>query len=418
MSFMRLKGCALAGLLGLVGGYFVYSPGPARVQAADKADNAGKDDRAAKDVKPDDVVLVDAEGEGMTKEQAIKAALRDALEKGGKQEIFSNSKVENFQLIHDTIISRAQGIVKDYKIVKEKKVVGGGVKVLIKAKVSKSVLAKSWGEVQNVLKQVGRPKILVSITERIDGKTEEQSALETLIEKPLLKSGFEMVAGKAAAAIREKESADASTEDNLKKIQAIAKDFDAQIFIVGTANANQAGLVEPAPGVSLAAYNCDAQVKVYCTDTARLMASEALPNTRGAARGTKEFSPQAGKQALTNASQPLVNSLYAQIMERWATDISAGGELILEVEGMNFKKGNNLKKLIAKLKGVEDVNFKLTKGLARYRIRAKMSGEDLAEKLSEGDFEKILEIQDLKLNRLQAKAVEDSSESPTTRPRT
>jgi hypothetical protein len=384
----------------LFGAWVVFSP---QVVWGQKAVKGSKDVKAA---GANDVVLVEAKGEGITKEGAVKNALRNALEKGGKQEIFSNSKVENFQLMHDTIISRAQGIVKDYKILKEKKGVGGTVIIYIKAKVSKSVLAKSWGEVLNVLKQMGRPKILVSIIERIDGQEEEQSILETLIEKPLLKSGFELVAGKAAAAIRRKESADAAADDNVAKIQAIAKGFDAQIFITGTANANQAG-IEILYGAPVAFYNCDAQVKVYYTDTARLMASEGLPNTRGGARGRKEFSPQAGKMALSNSSQKLVDSLYAQIMERWATDISAGGELILEVEGMSLKKANDLKKLISKVKGVENINLTLTKGLARYRIRAKMSGEQLGEKLSEGEFTKIMEIHDLKLNRLQGKVVKD-----------
>lgn len=370
------------------------------------ADDAKPAD-AAKAPPPDpkDVVLVEAEGEGTTKEQAVRAALRAALEKGGKQEIFSDSKVENYQLMHDTIISRAQGIITDYKIVSEKPVIGGTIKVVIKAAVSKTVLARSWGEVQNVLKQIGRPKILVSINERIDGKIEEQSILETLIEKPLLQSGFELVAKDAVAAIKAREAADAAAEDNIAKVQAIAKDAGAEIFIIGTANANQAGIEEPYPNVPIAFYNCDAQVKVYYTDTARMMASEGLPATRGGARGRKEFSPQAGKMALSNASGKLVDSLYQQIMERWATDISAGGELILQVEGISFKNANKLKKAIAELKGVEDVNFKLTKGTAEYRIRAKMSGEDFAEKLSEGEFEKILEIDDLKLNRIQAKAV-------------
>ncbi|UCD29884.1 MAG: hypothetical protein JSV03_05240 [Planctomycetota bacterium] len=343
MYSLRLKECALAGMWCVFAAWLVFSPQAAWGQ---KAVKDSKDVKAAKTAGPKDVVLVEAKGEGTTKEEALKAALRDALEKGGKQEIFSDSKVENFQLMHDTIISRAQGIVKDYEIVKQKKGVGGSVIILIKAKVSKSVLAKSWGEVQNVLKQIGRPKILVSITERIDGQEEEQSILETLIEKPLLKSGFEMVAGKAAAAIRKKEADDAAADENIAKIQAIAKDFDAQIFITGTANANEAG-IESLYGAPVAFYNCDAQVKVYYTDTARLMASEGLPNTRGGARGRKEFSPQAGKMALANSSQKLVDSLYAQIMERWATDISAGGELILEIEGMSFKKANDIKKLIA-----------------------------------------------------------------------
>jgi len=356
----------------------------------------------------DDVIVVEAEGEGRDKEQATKVALRAALEKGGKQEIFSDTKVRNYQLMHDTIISRAQGLVKDYEIIKgPTKVVGGGtVKVWIRAKVSKSVLAQSWGEVQNVLNQIGRPKIMVYIKERIDGKQEEQSILETRIEERLLKSGFDLVERSAVKAALEKEKADAAAEDNVARIQAIAKDFEAQIFITGTANANQAGL-ESVYGTPIAFYNCDAQIKAYYTDTAKLLASKGLPVTRGGARGKKEFSPQAGKQALGFAGTNIIEEIYAQVMEQWATAISAGGELILEVQGLKFAAANRLKKAIADLDKVEHVGMKFTKGVATYSINARLSGQELAEQLSEGEFEKLIEIVDLKMNRIQAKAPGD-----------
>ncbi|NLX14917.1 MAG: hypothetical protein GXY44_14880 [Phycisphaerales bacterium] len=358
---------------------------------------------AAEDQAKDDVVKVQAEGEGLDQDQAIRAALRAALEKGGKQEIFSDTKVENYQLIHDTIISRAQGLVKNYKIVKgPDRVIGGTVKVWIEADVSKSVLAQSWGEVQNLLNQIGRPKILVWINERIDGRLEEGSALESQIEERLLKSGFDLVARKAVEAIRQKEMDDAAAEDNMPKLQAIAKDFEAHFFIAGTANANQAG-VEEKYNVPISFYNCDVQVKGFYTDTGKLIASKSIPNTRGGARGYKEFSPQAGKMAIVNVSQPLVDALYEQMMEQWATAISAGGELILEVEGFNFAAANRLKRALDEIKKVEHVNMNFSKGLATYRINAKLGADELAELLCEDDFEKMLEIVDLKLNRIQAK---------------
>ncbi len=351
-----------------------------------------------------DVVVVEAEGEGVDKDQAVRAALRAALEKGGKQEIFSDSKVENFQLMHDTIIARAEGIVTDYEIIRgPTKVAGGGtVKVAIKARVSKKVLVDSWGAIQNVLNQIGRPKIMVSIVERIDGKTEEGSLLESRIEERLNKSGFDLVAKQAMAALKEKESADAAAEDNVAKVQAIAKDAEADFFIIGTANANQAG-IEQVYGTDVAFYNCDVQVKAYYTDSGKLLASAGIPVTRGGARGKKEFSPQAGKQALGFAGENVVEEIYQQVMKNWSIQIGAGGELILEVEGIRFPAANRLKKAISEIEGVNSANMKFTKGIATYRINARLSAQDLAEKLGEGDFEKLMEITDLKLNRIQAK---------------
>jgi hypothetical protein len=363
--------------------------------------------RAQESAKPaaaDDIVVVEADGEGTDKEAATKAALRAALEKGGKQEIFSDTKVENFQVMHDTVISRAEGIVTDYQVVKEAPVVGGGtIKVWIKAKVSKKALHDSWGAIQNVLNQVGRPKIMVYIAERIDGALEQQSILETKIEERMLKSGFDLVDRNQVQAILEKEKADAAADDNMKKLQAAAKEFGAQIYIAGTANANQAG-IEELYGTPVAFYNCDAQLKVYYTDTAKLLASKGLPQTRGGARGRKEFSPQAGKQALDFAGRQIVEEIYQQVLSQWSTAISAGGELALEVEGIKFAAANRLKKAIAEMKGVEKVNFELTKDIAKFRINAKMSAQELAEKLSEGEFEKLMDINDVKLNRIQAKA--------------
>jgi len=366
---------------------------PPKIAADPKAANAG----------PNEIVRVEAEGEGLDKPSAIKAALRAALEKGGKTEIFARSEVKDYQLMHDTIISRAEGIVTDYKVIKEAPVAGGTIKVWIEAKVSKKAMVDAWGAIQNVLNQFGRPKVMVYIRERIDGQLEEQSILETKIEERMLKSGFDLVDYKQINEIMEKEKTDAVTEENLKKVQAIAKGFGAQIFITGTANANQAG-IENLYGAPVAFYNCDAQLKVYYTDTAKLLASVGLPQTRGGARGQKEYSPQAGKQALDFAGKRVVNDIYEQVLTQWATAISAGGELMLEVENLKAADAVRLKKMIAEIKGVENVNFETSKGLAVYRINAKMTGDQLFEKLAEGPFERFMELTELKLNRIQAKA--------------
>lgn len=379
--------------------------GPDAVKPVEGAAAKGAGDKAARD-KDGGEVIVEADGEGLNKDDATKAALRAALEKGGKSEIFSHSEVKDFQLMHDTIISRAEGIVTDYKVLKEAPVVGGGtIKVWIKAKVSKKAMVDQWGAIQNVLNQMGRPKIMVFIRERIDNQLEEQSILETKIEERMLKSGFDLVERSQIKEIMEKEKADAAAEDNMKKLQSIAKGFGAQIFISGTANANQAG-IEEVYGTPIAFYNCDVQLKAYYTDTAKLLASKGIPQTRGGARGRKEYSPQAGKQALDFAGKNVVEDIYRQVLGQWSTAISAGGELVLEVEGLKGGPAIRLKKMIAEIKGVEKINFEMSKGLATYRINAKLSGEQLFEKLAEGEFEKAIDLGELKMNKIQAKAVE------------
>jgi hypothetical protein len=354
-----------------------------------------------------DVVEVTATGQGVSADSARRDALRQALESGGGIEIASRSQVENFELIRDTIYARADGIITDYKVLEEGDAAGGVKFCKIIAKVSKSAIASTWGEVQNVLDQVGRPGVAVYIQERIDGVNQDSSILESQIEKRLLDAGFVVKAGDQLRAIAEREAADAASEENIAKMQAIAKDFGTQIFITGTAQANAAG-VRDLFGEPTAMYNGDGMVKMYYTDTAQLLASESLANWRGGARGFREDSPQAGKKALENAGQELVQRVYETVMRQWATQISAGGELILEVEGVNAVDAIKIKKRLQEMDPdrVLNVNQSLTKGIATFRIKAKMTAEDLAERLIAPDWAAHIELVDIKSNRLQARKVQ------------
>ncbi len=353
-----------------------------------------------------DIEEVTVEGEGISKESARRDALRNALETAGRITISSHSQVDNFELIRDTIYSKAEGIVTDYKILDQREAAGGTFICRIRAKVSKSAIADTWGAVQNVLDQVGRPGIAVYIQERVDGRIQDSSILESRIEKRLLDKGFVVYSGSQIRAIAERESADAQAEGDVVKMQGIAKDFGTQIFITGTAQANAAG-VRDLYGQLTAMYNCDADIRMYYTDTGELIASEALPNTRGGARGAREHSPQAGKKALANAGEEIVEECYRTVMRRWATRISAGGELLLEVSGMSMLDALKLKRKLQAIDAdrILNVTQSFTKGTAKYRIKAKMTAEALAEHLLAQDFANDIELVDLKTNRIQAKKV-------------
>lgn len=355
----------------------------------------------------EDVVVVTVIGEGITQDEACRDALRKALEQGGRVEIASRSQVENFELIRDTIFARADGIVTDYKILRQGDAAGGVKFCEIRAQVSKSAIASTWGEVQNVLDQIGQPGVAVYILERIDGVKQDSSILESNIENRLLAKGFKVYAGEQLRAIAEKELADAHTDANVTKMQAIAKDFGAEIFISGTAQANAAG-VRNLYGQETAMYNGDAMIKMYYTDTGQLMASEPLPSWRGGARGYFTHSPQAGKKALDGAGKEIVERCYQNVMRNWATRISHGGDLTLEIEGMSIAEALRLKKKIKAIDPDKIVSVngpKATKGIMTFRIKAKMTAEDLAVYLVEDDWAEIIEVVDLKSNRIQAKKV-------------
>ena len=351
--------------------------------------------------------------EGYNRDDALKQALRKALEQGAGVQLAGYSQVENYALARDTIYSRAAGIVRDYRVLKEGEIAGGLWEVTIEATVRPSAVAEIWGEVQNVLDQIGRPKIMVWIDEQIDGHPEPHSVVEGSIEEMFVKAGFDLVSREAVDDIRRREAADAADEKNAAKLARLAKDAGAQIFIRGSANADRAGL-EHLYGTPAAFYNCDVQAKVYYTDTGKLLTSESSPVTRRGVRSHHEFSPQAARAALVAATFPrsqehrepaLATKLFESVMEQWSTQITAGGDIELEVEGLDFKVFVELKKALKEIERVRSVDGDFTKGTAKLRIKAQMQAQTLAELLTEKPFAAWLEVVDLKPNRIQAKAV-------------
>ncbi|HQL54355.1 MAG TPA: hypothetical protein PLQ87_06585 [Phycisphaerae bacterium] len=364
---------------------------------------------------PADAKTVKVTAEGYNRDDALKQALRKALEQGAGVQLAGYSQVENFALVRDTIYSRAAGIVRDYRILQEGEIAGGLWAVTIEATVRPSAVAEMWGEVQNVLDQLGRPKLMVWIDERIDGQYEPHSIVESRIEEMFVKAGFDLVSREAVEDIRRREAAEAQDERNATKLARLAKDAGAHILIRGSANADRAG-IENLYGTPAAFYNCDVQAKVYYTDSGRLLTSESMPVTRRGARSRHEFSPQAARAALVAATfrrseqrrEPaLAIKLFEAVMEQWATQLTAGGDIELEVEGLDFKTFVELKKALTGLapERIRAVEGDFTKGAGQFRIKALMSAQTLAELLTEKPFAEWLEVVDLKPNRIQAKAV-------------
>jgi hypothetical protein len=360
---------------------------------------------------------VTVKAEGINRDDAVKQALRKALEQGAGTQIASFSNVENFTLIRDAIFSRASGIVKDYKIDKEQPGAGGTVVITLTATVSTDAVAKAWGEVQNVLDQLGRPTIAVIINEKIDGVVQEESMVENKLNDFFTRQGFIVKDRRALAAIAQREMGEALEANNVAKIQRYSKDAGASIFIHGSASADQAGM-EDLFGIPAAAYNCSVQASVYYTDTGEIVGSSGIPQTRGLVRGRKEFNPQAARTALENATFPssdqmndripMARDLYVKVMEKWAEQISGGGNIELEVERIDFRGYAALKKALDQELRKNDDQIKIagdfTRNTALFRIRGRMTAENLAIRLTDPPFDEWIDIRDVKMNRIQAVA--------------
>ena len=136
-------------------------------------------------------VTVEASAE--SKDEAVKKALRDAVEQGVGVLVDSETIVENNELLNDKIYTEVKGYVTSFKVLDEKKEEGGLTTVKVEAVVSLAELRKSIQGLKILLDEKDNPRFAVSFKEYIDGADLPSPELRPLFEKKLKEDKFEII---------------------------------------------------------------------------------------------------------------------------------------------------------------------------------------------------------------------------------
>ena len=350
----------------------------------------------------ENLVEVTVTGLGANKEDAQRDAQRKAVEQGAGTYIFSQSQTKDFALVKDTVLAKSAGFVQKVEVLSTKETDDGLVELKAKMTVSVKGIEDTWGVVTNLLAQMGRPKIMVFINEKIRDREKgvdeavEDSTVQTRIQDLLLKDGFLLVDKNQMKEIDKKDLAAAAAEDSPAKVQAIAKRFGAQMFISGSA-AGMPGVNKTINGVLFYTCEAEANVKTYRSDTAQLVSS--IPGV--ATRGVQQVWRSAAKQALDTQAQQIAPRVVEDILAHWMDVMSGRGEVKLMVEGITFAQYVKLKKALGEVKQVKAVNATFANNIADCSLQAEVNAEPLAEKLV--DAFKNLDITDVSQNVIKAK---------------
>ena len=349
------------------------------------------------------LVEVTVTGAGLTQEEAISDAKRRAVEKGAGAYIYSQSKTRDYILIKDTILVRSAGYVQKFTIIgTPKKTDDGAVELRARVVVSIKGIVDTWGVVTNLLAEMGRPKIMVAINEQVDNLPQEQSILQTSIEGLLLKSGFLLVNSKQIKAIDRKNMQAAIAANKPDVIQAIAKQYGAQLFVTGTSNATSGGRWYYA-GVRFYRYGADGNVTCFRSDTAQVLSSRK-DTAQQSDRATGKI---AAVKALGICGNKIGPKVRADILRFWMDVFEGRGEVQLVVEKIKASAYFKLKKTLTGIKGIEQVNGKFASNVATISIQYNSTAERLAELLA-SQFENVIEISDISQNVIKATYVKKS----------
>lgn len=111
---------------------------------------------------------IEATGEGPTRDTAVRAAMRNAVEQEYGAFIKSSTLVVDFTTADDKIFSHSRGYVTSYKILKEDTTTDG-FSVKISAVVDRNALKDDLDALTILRKSVGNPRILVAFSKQGEG---------------------------------------------------------------------------------------------------------------------------------------------------------------------------------------------------------------------------------------------------------
>jgi len=341
------------------------------------------------------LVEVTVTGIGMKEDEALRDAQRKAVEYGAGTKIYSHSETKDFALIKDTILARAAGYVQSVQKLSSKELEDGTWEVKIKCEVSIQGIEDVWGVVTNLLQQMGRPKIMVFVNEKIDSGVVEDSTVQTNIENLLLKNGFQLVDRKQIGEIDKKDISAAIAEDKPEKVQAIAKKFGAQLYLTGSADATFAESRVDV-GRTINHYGSKANIRCFRSDTGQLLASQ---NERENMMGKDIAKNVAADKTLAVLGKKIAPLVRDDILQFWMDVLAGRGELKMEVDGLSFKQASALEDALKKIKEVKDVNFENHNKLATFAVQSDVTAKVLAKKIAAIDG---LDITDVSQNVIKA----------------
>ena len=326
-------------------------------------------------------LTVTGQGMAMTRDAALSAAKRDAVEKGVGVVVASETLVKNFQVVEDRILSKANGFVKTYEERSASQGPDGLWTVTIEAVVTDILdeVVKDQLALDLLLSWVRHPRFMIMIDEtNIDDPN--SIVAETEIGRALAAKGFSIVSPSQSEALRQRNISLASIQGNAAQAAGVAAEFGAEYIIVGIASSK--AVTHPMLGTRLSG-QANISAQVIRADNAEIMAQETFHG-----KGTHIDAQTAGVSALKQAAGKVSDYLLAETVKRWSLEQSNARLVTLRISGVTYQSRRQIiASLGSEVEGIQSVDQRsFASGTVTLAVRYTGSNEDLGSALDGKDF--------------------------------
>ncbi|WP_457572536.1 CsgG/HfaB family protein [Desulfovulcanus sp.] len=268
---------------------------------------------------------------------AIRQALRAAVEQSAGVFISSQTEIENFVVNKDKILSRSEGYIKNYKLLKQEKR-DGSYYVKIKVLVSLEKIKNDLVALKILLEALQRPKLMVLGQDiYLNCNFKNTSLAETEISALLIKKGYEVVDKKQIDEAHKLDQARLILNGNDLAAKMLGLEFGAQYVVIVQANIHDAGPIYA--GTKMHSVQVSLKAKIINTQTGDMLGS-VVKNS--AASHISVLT--AASEAIKNAAQKTVKDyLSPLIMASFQDFLQHGAPLKVYVHNIqSYSLSHNL----------------------------------------------------------------------------
>jgi hypothetical protein len=366
-------------------------------------------------VQAQDTVTVRSTGLGViysgdiakAKDDAVKDAIRNAVEQQTGMFVDSQTMVEMFETLQDSIYARATAYVLDYRIISE----GYGsfensYEVEIECTIARSMLQAKLDEldVRTITALIGNPRIMIIVEEEnlLEGynyhyywyDSLDMGTTEMTLQEIFLDKDFPLVDADQARRNIDRDMVKAALTGDPLAAAEIGLQYGAEYVLTGKAVVKGSDIV--AYGVTassgMKSYQATCNIKVYETDTATLIASTSKSDK---AAHTDDLA--GGNEALRKAAKSAADVVIAQILKDWSRRAATGSTVQMTVYNADNATLTKLEAWLREnVRGVENIIVRSHFGLtAKLEIASDYDAAQIAKEINikphaEGDFEVIV----------------------------
>ena len=329
------------------------------------------------------------------KDRALQDALRKAVEQAVGTMVSSETRVQNFQLLNDEILTQSAGYVQNYNVLSENQNQDKKVyEVTIQASVAIGPIKEKLEALGILLRQVGKPRIMILIAEQNIGQqyynywwgqqrgaqTDLTIAENTIMDR-FREKGFDFVDHSAQSKDIKVTPAFQVADLNDRAAITLGQQADAEVVIVGKALARSVGTIA---GTSMKSVQANISLRAIQTDNGRVLSSGT---EHAAAVHIDEIT--AGAEALRKASVKISDKMIDDIIKNFQTRVAATTLVQLTVTGLSghpdLLKFKNM--IQSQVRGVERIHERSFSGnVAKMEVDLKGNAQSFSEEISRKSF--------------------------------